>query len=97
MERKTNMTNQTALLIIIACFALGIIAWILTGCGTPDKHIAQRPTAVLQARHAELTQRIKDDELGVFWGPMRWVSHAIEEKGVTQENLAIEQELARRR
>ena len=73
-----------------------IAAVALAGCGTPDSQIAKRSTADLERRHAELTQRIKDDELGVYFGPIRWVSHAIEERGVTLENQAIEQELNRR-
>jgi hypothetical protein len=73
-----------------------IAAIPLAGCGTPDSQIAKRSTEYLETRHAELTQRIKDDELGVYFGPIRWVSHAIEERGVTKENQAIEQELKRR-
>jgi len=73
-----------------------IAAVSLAGCGTPDSQITKHSTGVLERRHAELTQRIKDDELGVYFGPIRWVSHAIEERGVTQENQAIEQELKRR-
>ena len=73
-----------------------IAAVSLAGCATHDSQIAKRSTADLERRHAELTQRIKDDELGVYFGPIRWVSHAMEERGVTQENQAIEQELTRR-
>ena len=69
----------------------------LAGCGTPNSRIAAHPTGVLQKRHAELTQRIKDDELGVYFGPIRWISHAMEERGVTKENQAIEQELKKRK
>jgi len=68
----------------------------LAGCATPDGQLAKDSTEDLERRHAELTQRIKDDELGVYFGPIRWVSHAIEERGVTRENQAIEQELKRR-
>jgi hypothetical protein len=73
-----------------------IMAAVSAGCGTPDSQIAKHPTGVLERRHAELTQRIKDDELGVYFGPIRWISHAIEERGVTKENQAIEQELESR-
>jgi hypothetical protein len=73
-----------------------IMAAVSAGCGTPDSQIAKHPTGVLERRHADLTQRIKDDELGVYFGPIRWISHAIEERGVTKENQAIEQELESR-
>jgi hypothetical protein len=85
MKKTTTMAMR-------AKFTL-IAAVSLAGCGTPDSHIAKHSTGGLERRHAELTQRIKDDELGVYFGPIRWVSHAIEERGVTQENQAIEQEL----
>jgi hypothetical protein len=88
MKKTTTMAMR-------AKFTL-IAAVSLAGCGTPDSQIAKHSTGVLERRHAELTQRIKDDELGVYFGPIRWVSHAIEERGVTQENQAIEQELRRR-
>jgi hypothetical protein len=91
---KTTM-KKTTTMAMRAKFTL-IAAVSLAGCGTPDKHIAEHSTGVLQQRHAELSDRIKNDELGFYWGPMRWVSHAIEERGVTKENQAIEQELARR-
>ena len=92
MKTKTIALLTAALI----CFGLAAFVFLMTGCGTPDKHIARRSTGVLQARHAELTQRIKDDELGVYFGPIRWISHAVEERGVTKENLAIEQELSKR-
>lgn len=43
-----------------------IAAVSLVGCGTPDSQIAKHSTGVLERRLAELTQRIKDDELGVY-------------------------------
>src|SRR5437016_2767959 len=88
MKKTTTMAMR-------AKFTL-IAAISLAGCATPDSQLAKRSTEDLERRHAELTQRIKDDELGVYFGPIRWVSHAIEERGVTQENQAIEQELTRR-
>ena len=88
MKKTTTMAMR-------AKFTL-IAAVSLAGCATPDSQIAKRSTEDLERRHAELTQRIKDDELGVYFGPIRWVSHAIEERGVTHENQAIEQELKRR-
>jgi hypothetical protein len=88
MKKTTTMAMR-------AKFTL-IAAVSLAGCATPDSQLAKRSTEDLQRRHAELTQRIKDDELGVYFGPIRWVSHAIEERGVTHENQAIEQELQRR-
>jgi hypothetical protein len=87
--KKTTARAMRAKFTLIAVVSLA-------GCGTPDSQIAKHSTGYLETRHAELTQRIKDDELGVYFGPIRWVSHAIEERGVTQENQAIEQELKRR-
>ena len=88
MKKTTAMTMR-------AKFTL-IAAVSLAGCATHDSQLAKRSTEDHERRHADLTQRIKDDELGVYFGPIRWVSHAIEERGVTQENQAIEQELTRR-
>jgi hypothetical protein len=87
--------EKTTTMAMRATFTL-IAAISLVGCGTPDSQIAKHSTGVLERRHAKLTQRIKDDELGVYFGPIRWVSHAIEERGVTLENQAIEEELKRR-
>ena len=87
--------KKTTAIAMKAKFTL-IAAVSLAGCATHDSQLAKRSTEDLERRHAELTQRIKDDELGVYFGPIRWVSHAIEERGVTQENHAIEQELTRR-
>jgi hypothetical protein len=89
----TNKGKET--MVMRAKFTL-IAAVSLAGCATPVSQLAKRSTEDLERRHAELTQRIKGDELGVYFGPIRWVSHAIEERGVTHENLAIEQELTRR-
>ena len=88
MKKTTTMAMK-------AKFTL-IAAVSLAGCASPNSQIAKRSTEDLARRHAELTRRIKDDELGVYFGPIRWVSHAIEERGVTHENQAIEQELNRR-
>jgi hypothetical protein len=70
-----------------------IAAVSLAGCGTPDCQVAKHSIGVLERRHAELTQRVKDDELGAYFGPIRWVSHTIEERGVTQENQASNKSL----
>jgi hypothetical protein len=57
----TNKGKET--MVMKAKFTL-IAAVSLAGCGTPDRQIAKHSTGVLERRHAELTQRIKDDELG---------------------------------
>ena len=60
--------------------------------------MSRRPQETCQTfNRRSREKRIKDNELGVYLGPIRWVSHAIEERGVTHENQAIEQELKRRR
>ena len=87
--------KKTTTMAMGAKFTL-IAAVSLAGCATPNDQLAKQSTGDLQRRHTELTQRIKDDELGVYFGPIRWVSHAIEERGVTRENLAIEQLLKQR-
>jgi hypothetical protein len=40
-----------------------ITAVSLAGCATPDSQLAKHSPKDLQRRHAELTQRIMDDEL----------------------------------
>jgi hypothetical protein len=95
LDHTTSTMKKTTTMAMRARFTL-IAAVSLAGCAIPDSQLAKHSTEDLKRRHAELTQRIKDDELGVYFGPIRWVSHAIEERGVTHENQAIEQELKRR-
>jgi len=90
-QYRMNKSRMKTTLITVTIAAVS-----LAGCATPDSQLAKHSTEDLQRRHAELTQRIKDDELGVYFGPIRWVSHAIEERGVTHENQAIEQMLKQR-
>jgi hypothetical protein len=95
LNHTTSTMKKTTIMTMRAKFTL-IAAVSLAGCATPDSQLAKHSTEDLERRHAELTRRIKDDELGVYFGPIRWVSHAIEERGVTHENQAIEQELKQR-
>ena len=47
-------------------------------------------------RYNRLTERFKEDSFGIYWGPMRWVSHAIDEKKSRDEFFAVSKELNRR-
>jgi len=53
-------------------------------------------TAELEQRRSEINRLIANDELGFYYGPTRWVSHAVEERNVNHEKRAIDSELARR-
>jgi hypothetical protein len=61
----------------------------------PSK-VSSWSTDHLMKRRAELVQRFKDNSFGIYFGPMRWVSHAIDEKKSRDEFLAISKELNRR-
>jgi hypothetical protein len=50
----------------------------------------------LMKRRTELVQRFKDDSFGIYFGVMRWVSHAIDKGKAKKEFLAISNELNRR-
>jgi hypothetical protein len=50
----------------------------------------------LMKRRAELVQRFKDDSFGIYFGVMRWVSHAIDKGKAKEEFRAIGNELNRR-
>jgi hypothetical protein len=76
--------------------ASALVALLLTGCETRvhDPHGAS--TAALTARQAYLQEKERDDAYGIYWGPTRWISHAIDEKKSRDELRSIDAELAGR-
>lgn len=73
-----------------------LVALLLTGCETRiDKPYAV-PTAALTARKAELQEKERDDAYGIYFGPTRWISHAIDEKKSRDELRSIDAELEHR-
>jgi len=74
------------------------LAFILTGCATssssPDVRSAS--TQQLLDRRAEINRKLREDDLGVYIGVTRWISHASEKKSVLAEKAAIDAELAHR-
>ena len=68
----------------------------LVGCATQPVDVHTASTTQLLNRRAELERRVREDQLGVYFGPIRWISHAAEEKGVKHEIREIDAELTRR-
>ena len=66
----------------------------LAGCVAPK--VGLMPTPALQHRNAEIQKQVDDDRLGYFWGPTRWISHAIQERNLKHDQAKIKQELVRR-
>ena len=66
----------------------------LAGCVAPKVDVMS--TSALQHRNAEIQKQVADDRLGYFWGPTRWVSHAIQERNLKHDQAKIQQELVQR-
>jgi hypothetical protein len=73
-----------------------LFALLLTSCETPVDNPHAVSTAALTARKAELQEKEHDDAYGIFYGPTRWISHAIDEKKSRDELRSIDAELAQR-
>jgi hypothetical protein len=73
-----------------------LVALLLTGCETRVDNPHAVETAALTARKAELQEKERDDAYGIFYGPTRWISHAIDEKKSRDELRSIDAELAQR-
>ena len=95
-KMKTNQMKRLILITTLAILPASLIALLLTGCETRivDPHAAS--TAALTARKAELQEKERDDAYGIYYGPARWVSHALDEKKSRDELRAIDVELAQR-
>ena len=72
--------------------ASALVALLLTGCETR----LDNPHAVSTARKAELQEKERDDAYGIYYGPARWISHALDEKKSRDERAAIDAELEHR-
>jgi hypothetical protein len=73
-----------------------LVALLLTGCETRINSPHAVSTAALTGRKAELQEKECDDAYGIYWGPMRWISHAIDEKKSREELHSINAELEQR-
>jgi hypothetical protein len=76
--------------------ASAIVALLLTGCETRIDNPHGASTAALTARQAYLQEKERDDAYGIYYGPMRWISHALDEKKSREELHSIDAELAGR-
>ena len=76
--------------------AAALVALLLTGCETRIDNPHAVSTAALTARKAELQEKERDDAYGIYFGPTRWISHAIDEKKSRDELRSIDAELAQR-
>ena len=73
-----------------------LVALLLTGCETRIDNPHAVSTAALTARRAELQEKERDDAYGIYFGPTRWISHALDEKKSRDERAAIDSELEHR-
>jgi hypothetical protein len=80
----------------IAVTAAALVPLILTGCETRIDNPHAVSTAALTTRKVELQQKARDDAYGIYFGPTRWVSHALDEKKSRDELRSIDAELAQR-
>jgi len=87
MMRKTKKNTLAA---------VALVALLLTGCETRIKDPHGASTAALTARKVELQEKERDDAYGIYIGPTRWISHAIDEKKSRDELRSIDDELAQR-
>jgi hypothetical protein len=77
--------------------AIALLAFITPVINAePPPKVQSWTTAHLVERYDRLTQRFKENSFGIYWGPMRWVSHAIDEKKSRDEFFAVSKELNRR-
>jgi len=73
-----------------------LVALLLTGCETRIDNPHAVATAALTARKEELQEKERDDAYGIYFGPTRWISHALDEKKSRDELRSIDAELAQR-
>jgi hypothetical protein len=87
MMRKTKKNT-------VAAGAL--VTLLLTGCETRINNPHAVSTAALTVRKAELQEKERDDAYGIYYGPARWISHALDEKKSRDELRSIDAELVQR-
>ena len=83
------------LILITTLVAGAVVALLLNGCETRIDNPHAVSTAALTARKAELQEKERD-AYGIYFGPTRWISHAIDEKKSRDELRSIDTELAQR-
>jgi len=93
---KTNQIKRLILITTLAILPASLVALLLTGCETRIDKPHAVSTAALTARKAELQEKERDDAYGIYYGPARWVSHALDEKKSRDELRSIDAELAQR-
>jgi len=74
----------------------GLVALLLIGCEARIDNPHSLSTAALTQRKAYLLERERVDDYGIFYGPTRWISHALDEKKSRDELRSVDAELARR-
>lgn len=80
----------------MAVTAGALLALLLTGCETRIDNPHAVSTAALTARKVELQEKERDDAYGIYFGPTRWISQALDEKKFRDELRSIDAELAQR-
>jgi len=75
--RKTIAVTLTAAGIMLAC---ALVALLLTSRETRINNAHAVSTAALTARKVELQEKERDDAHGIYYGPARWISQALDEE-----------------
>jgi hypothetical protein len=89
-------TDEVRSILASTILAVGVaLCFTLAGCVAPK--VGLMSTSALQHRNAEIQKQVDDDRLGYFFGPTRWVSHAIQERNLKHDQAKIQQELVERR
>jgi hypothetical protein len=88
--------KRLILVTTVAILPAWLVALLLTGCETRIDNPHAVSIAALTARKAELQEKERDDAYGIYFGPTRWISHAIDEKKSRDELRSIDTELAQR-
>jgi|SRR6478672_3156124 len=79
-----------------AIASLALVALLLTSCETRIDNPQAVSAAALTARKVELQDKERDDAYGIYFGPTRWISHALDEKKSRDELRSIDAELEHR-
>jgi membrane protein implicated in regulation of membrane protease activity len=94
-KREENQTMRKTKKNTLAAGAL-VALLLLTGCETRIDNPHAVSTAALTGRKAELQEKERNDAYGIYVGPTRWISHALDEKKSRDELRSIDAELALR-
>ena len=91
-KQKETMNKHLITLVVAATVA----ATPAINADTQQSKVQSWTSAHLTERYNRLTQRFKENSFGIYVGPMRWISHAIDEKKSRDEFFAVSKELNRR-